>query len=121
VGIEWPVLAKPVAVKLRPIERVMSLKPKLTIDILATSLFKEESIPRHIEIVVRDAKSRVILFASEPTVAQADRSELEIPLTVNPGVTADRNTKLRIELRDPNTENVIDSVDAKLMIEISEW
>ncbi len=119
--VEWPVQAQPVQVSLQPMDRILSLKPKVSVEVLASSLIREDSIPRSIEVVVRHAKTRVILFESDPVTARPDHLVLELSLRVKPGAKAPRNTPVRVELRDPNTEDVLSAVDTKLLVELSEW
>ena len=71
--------------------------------------------------MVRHSKTRVILFESDPVTARPDHMVLELSLRVKPGAKAPRNTPVRVELRDPNTEDVLSAVDTKLLVELSEW
>lgn len=121
VGVEWPVQAQPVQVILQPVERILSLKYKVKVDVVASSLIRDDSIPRAVEVVVRHAKTREILFKSDSATARPDHPLLELALRVKPGATAPRNTPLRVELRDPTTEDVLSAVDAILLVELSEW
>ena len=121
IKVEWPAQAKPVQVVLQPTSQILRLNQKIGVDVVVDNLLLEESIPRQIEVVVRHGQTRVILFDTQIATAQPNRSPMELTLSAKEGVAAERGTPLVVELRDPNTEDVLDRAESKLMIELTEW
>jgi hypothetical protein len=122
VAVEWPQQARPVAVTLAPLPRILSQRPKVTLHVAPGSLLREDTIPRQVEVVIRHTQTRAILFrTANPVMATGDEPQIELPLSLQPGVVAERGAPLRIEVRDPRTEDVLHAVDSQLMTELSGW
>ncbi|MBW7883553.1 MAG: PglZ domain-containing protein [Caldilineaceae bacterium] len=121
IVVEWPESAQPVDVRIEPVDRILSQRPKVTLAITASRLLPEDNIPREVEIVVRNAKTQAILFRSEKVTATGERPHLDVPLRVMEGASAARNTPLLIQARDPRTEMPLAQVDSTLMIELGGW
>jgi len=118
---EWPQTAQPVSVQIEPIDRILSKRPKITLSVTTDSLLREDSIPRQVEIVVRHATTHTILFRSQTVTASGDEAQIEIAAPAVEGVSAERNTPLRIQVRDPRTEAVLAETECTLMIELGGW
>jgi Protein kinase domain/PglZ domain len=121
VQIEWPAQAQPVHVAVQPIKHILSAQPRLTLRVGRSSMFVEDALPRHIEVLIRHASSRVILFRSAHLEIAPDQEQLATTLRRTPSATAPRDTALRIEVRDTLTEEVIDAADCVLGVDLDDW
>ena len=121
VTVEWPSQAQPVNVAVEPAAQVLSQRPRLTLLVRRSSLLVEDAIARQVDVVIRDARSRTILFRSPVVAVTPDREQVAVALTVVEGSAAPRGTPLRIEVRDGRTEEVLDAGDSVLAVELSAW
>lgn len=121
VGIEWPLQARPLTVHLLPVEQVVSQRPRVALQVARPSLLIEEGLPRQVDVVIRHAQQRTILFRAEGVQVTPDQERISVSLRVEEGVTAERGTPLRIEARDRATEEILDQADSVLMIELGAW
>lgn len=119
--IEWPSQARPVNLTLQPIKHILSAQPRITVRIERGSMFVEDALPRYIEVLIRHAASRTILFRSAHLEVVPDQEVVAISLRQTPNATAPRDTVVRIEVRDMLTEEVIDATDSLLGIELDDW
>jgi len=122
IVVEWPQSAQPVDVQIEPIDRILSQRPKILLNVSTESLLREDSIPRQVEIIIRNAATQAILFRSEAVVtATGQESPIEVVLRAEEGVSAERNTPLRIQARDPRSEILLAEAVSTLMIELGGW
>jgi hypothetical protein len=121
LAVEWPLQARPVGVALRSPGDILSRQPRITLTVERPSLLVEDSIPRQVAIVIRDASSQAILFRSEAVTVAPSESAVAVAAAAVEGREAARGTELRIEVRDALTEEIIASAPSKLLIELSEW
>ncbi len=121
VLIDWPARAKPVEIMLRGNVNVLSQRPRVTLDVVTTTLLLDEVIARDVEVVIRDAASRMILFESDQYAVKPTDNTVDVTLRLRSGATATRNTALVIEVRDPHTEALITSVPSRLLIDLDTW
>jgi len=121
VQIDWPLKAQPVHISLQPLERVLSQQPRVMLTVERGSLFLEDALPRHIDVIIRHRESRAILFRSAQIEVTPDQTQLSIPLRLAPGALADWEAPLRIELRDGMTEDVLDTGDSVLRVQLDDW
>lgn len=121
VSIEWPLAAKPVQVEIEPLAQVLSQRPAVTLNVVAASLLLEEAIPRQVEVLIRNAQTRAILFRSRPQTVTPTQAQVNAYPAALDGVTADRGTALLIEARDAKTEEVLHQQASTLMIELTGW
>lgn len=120
--IDWPAQADPVAVMVQPPTRgILSAQPRVTLRVGRTSLFAEDALPRYIEVLIRHATSRAILFRSGQLEVTPQQETLSVTLRQTPNATATRDTALRIEVRDTLTEEVIDATESVLGIDLDDW
>ncbi|GAB4212943.1 MAG: hypothetical protein OHK0022_49430 [Roseiflexaceae bacterium] len=121
IQIEWPSHAQPVGVSMQKVPRILSAQPRMLLRAEYQSMFAEDVLPRDVEVLIRDAASRVILFRS-PHLRITPRDEpLPVVLKQVEGVVAPRDTPLQIEVRDTQTEAVIDAMDSLLAIDLDDW
>ena len=108
-------------VTIQPIKHILSAQPRLTLRVQRTRLLVEDALPRHVEVLVRHATSRLILFRSAHLEIAPDQDTVTVALRRTPSATAPRDTALRIEVRDALTEEVIDATDSVLAVELDDW
>ncbi|HBY95856.1 MAG TPA: hypothetical protein DEP84_18200, partial [Chloroflexi bacterium] len=121
VRIEWPLEARSVEVQIEPLPNVLSQRPRLTLRVLRSSLFIEESIAREVEGLIRAAGPRTILFRSTEVQLTPDQEQVGVALRAVEGAVAARGTPLRIEVRDLRTEEVLAAAESTLMTELTGW
>ena len=121
VKIEWPQKASPVNVSIQPIEQILSLRPKIMLEIEREGMFIEEAIPRQVEVRLLDARQKTILFRSEPKIITPDQEEVAVTLQPLEDVQAERGTSLVIEVRDVRTDEVIATETTTLMVPLEKW
>jgi hypothetical protein len=121
VQIEWPTQAQPIHVTVQPVKHILSAQPRLTLRAERSSIFIEDALPRHVEVLIRQASSRVILFRSAHLEIAPDQETVAVSLRRTPNATAPRDTVLRIEVRDTLTEEVIDATDSMLAVDLDDW
>lgn len=119
--IEWPTKAQPVSVTIQPIKHILSAQPRISLRVERSSMFVEDALPRRVEVLIRHASSRIILFRSAHLEVAPDQEVIVISLRQTPSATAPRDTALRIEVRDTLTEEVIDAADSLLGIDLDDW
>ena len=71
--IEWPTTAKPIQLTLQPVKHILSAQPRLTLRVERDSLFVEDALPRHVEVLIRHAASRLIPPSPGPLLFGAFR------------------------------------------------
>jgi hypothetical protein len=101
--------------------QVLSQRPRVTLMVRRASLLVEDAIARQVDVVIRDAQSRAILFRSPSVTVTPDREQVTMALTAVEGSIASRGTPLRIEARDGRTEEILAAVDSLLSIELLAW
>jgi hypothetical protein len=121
VSVEWPLQARPVQVEIEPLGQVLSQRPTVTLNVVAASLLLEEAIPRQVEVLIRHAQTRAILFRSQPQTITPSQAQFQVRTTALAGVTGDRSAALLIEARDAKTEEVLHQQASTLMIELTGW
>ncbi|MCG8353845.1 MAG: protein kinase [Chloroflexales bacterium] len=120
--IEWPAQAQPVGVVVQsPAKGILSAQPRIIVHIERGSIFIDDALPRHIEVLIRNATNRIILFRSDPVEVTPQQTTVSILLRRTPQVAALRDTALRIEVRDTLTEEMIDAADSVLNIDLDDW
>jgi len=123
IKIEWPQKAHPVNVRIQPIEHILSLRPKIILEIERDEMFIEDTIPRQVVVSLLDPQQKKdqIIFSSEPTTITPDQEQVAIVLQPREDAQAERGTSLRIEVRDARTEEVLDIEHTTLMVPLENW
>jgi hypothetical protein len=121
IKIEWPQKAHPVNVKIQPIEQILSLRPKIMLEIEHDEMFIEDTISRQVKVRLLDAQQKTILFRSDPITITPDQEEVAIELKPLEDAQAERGTALIIEVRDARSDEVIDTANTTLMVELENW
>ncbi|MGH2409257.1 MAG: hypothetical protein ACRDGS_02695, partial [Chloroflexota bacterium] len=118
--VEWPVAAKPVELEIQPLKAILSLRPRITVEVRLPSLLIEDALPRNIGARIRDAATQIILFRAAEHLVTPDAGTVTISLE-RTRETAARGTPVRIEIYEAATEAVIAGSDSTLMIPMDEW
>ena len=121
VKIEWPQKASPVNVSIQPIEQILSLRPKIVLEIEREGMFIEETLPRQVEVRLLDARQKTILFRSEPKIITPDQEEVALTLQPLEDVQAERGTSLIIQVLDVRTSEVIATETTTMMVALENW
>lgn len=121
VLVEWPSKARPVRITLEPIDKILGLRPLISLHVALDPVPIEDMLARQVDVLIRKAADRSLLFRSGSVMVTPDQEEVSVPLQVIEGMEAERGTKLRVEVRDTNTEEVLDERISTLMIEITGW
>src|SRR6266496_317000 len=118
IKIEWPQKASPVNVRIQPIEQILSLRPKIMLEIEREGMFIEEAIPRQVEVRLLDARQKTILFRSEPKIITPDQEEVALTLQQLEDEQVERGTLLIIQVLDARTGEVIATGHTTLMVQL---
>lgn len=123
IKIEWPQRTSPVKVTIQPLEQILSLRPKIVLEIVRDDMFIEYTVPRQVEVKLLDAQSKKELFYSAPTKITPDQQQIAITLQPleSEDAQAERGTPLTIEVRDPRTRELIASGTTTLMVPLENW
>jgi hypothetical protein len=121
VAVQWPLEARPVQVEIEPLGQVLSQRPSITLNVVPASLLIEEALPRQVEVLIRHAQTRAILFRSPPQTVTPDQLQVPLRLAAVEGIAAERGTDLQVEVRDARTEDTLHQVASTLMIELTGW
>jgi len=121
VKIEWPQQAKPINITLQPIEQILSVRPKIMLSVVREGIFIEDAIPRQVEVRIRDARKKTLLFRSASRTITPDQEEVPVVLEPVEDVEAERGTALTIEVRDLHTDEVIATASTILMVPLENW
>ena len=120
--IVWPAKARPVTVVMQRLDKILSLRQRIMLDIQSEGLFSDNKVlSRQVEVVVHDAKQQTLLFQSRPKLIKPEDGSTETILEPLDDVAVDRNTSLLIELRDARTKEVLDSQSSTLMVALENW
>jgi len=119
--IEWPQQAKPLKVVIQRIEQILSNRPKIILAVVREGMFIEDAIPRQVEVRLRDARKKTILFRSAPKTITPDQEEVPVVLQPVEDAQAERGTALTIEVRDLHTDEIIARNTTTLMVPLENW
>ena len=121
IQVEWPAKGKPVQPTIQPVEHILSVRPRITVLIEREKQSSEELLPRKIEVIIRHATERTILFRSAATELNPAGTEVPIMLTMVANADAAWDSPLRIEVRDLLTEEILAAIDSTLRARLDEW
>ena len=122
IKIEWPQKPRPVKVKIQPIEQILSLRPRIMLEIQRDGMFIDENaIPRQVEVRLLDARQKTPYFQSEPETITPNQELVAITLQPLEDAQAERGTPLIIEVRDTRTGEVFPTETTTLMVPLENW
>ncbi|HVB25512.1 MAG TPA: PglZ domain-containing protein [Ktedonobacteraceae bacterium] len=122
IKITWPTKARPVTVTMQRIDKILSLRQRIVLEVQHEGLFSDNSVlSRQVEIVIRDSKQQTILFKGKPKLIKPEEGPVAVTIEPLDDVEAARNTPLIIELHDARTNEVLDSQTSALMVALENW
>lgn len=62
------------SIKLQPLERVLSAQPRVVLTVERGSLLLEDTLPRHVDVIIRHRETRAILFRSAQIEVTPDQT-----------------------------------------------
>jgi hypothetical protein len=125
VVFRWPKKAEKVAAVLTPISAITSLKPRVEARSGAsqTTMFGADAkmTGRQVVVKVVEPGSGRRLFKSQSHKLEADGQPVTITLEREPNETCARGTRLQIEVRDADNDELLDRCDVELKVDLEEW
>jgi hypothetical protein len=127
VAVRWPKKAAKVAVVLTPLTEIVSLRPRLELkpgmgDQLPGLGADERTLGRHVAVKVVDPSTGRRLFHSLETVKiEPDGAPVTLTLDREPGEACARGTRLQVEVRDADNDELLDRCEVELKIDLEEW
>jgi hypothetical protein len=124
IRAEWPRKAEKVPVVLGQISEILSLSPiiQLRAGVLPGIGAGSNATGRTVHIrIVEPATGRKLFFSRAPIGVQSDGATAESSLARTPGESCQRGSKLRIEVRDADNDEILDWREVELKVELTEW
>ncbi len=120
--IAWPIQARPVTVAMQRLDKILSLRQRIVLEIQHAGLFSDNSIlSRQVEVIVRDREQQIVLFRTKRTLIKPEDGSVAVTIEPLDNVEATRHTVLLIELRDARTNEILDRQTSTLMIALENW
>ena len=125
VIFRWPKKAEKVAAVLTPVLEITSLKPRVEVKVGVgqTAMFGADAkmIGRHVIVKVVDPGSGCRLFKSQSYNIEPEGRSIMITLEREPNEACARGTRLQVEVRDADNDELLDRCDAELKVGLEEW
>jgi hypothetical protein len=123
----WPKRSEKVRVVLKPVLEINSLRPRLELQPGETSRLPqfgadEALLTRQVVVrVVEPATGRRLFGPSDPVDIHPGGECAVVGLARVPDESSPRGTKLRIEVRDADNDELLDQCEAELKVDMEEW
>jgi hypothetical protein len=125
VIFRWPKKAEKVAAVLTPISEITSLKPRVEVRAGArqTTLFGSDTkmTGRQVVVKVVEPASGRRLFKSHSYKVEAEGQPVTISLERETNEACARGTRLQVEVRDADNDELLDRCDVELKVDLEEW
>ncbi len=127
VAVRWPKKAEKVAVVLTPLTEIVSLRPRLEVrpgagDRLPGIGADERTLGRQVSIKVVDPSNGRRLFRSAETVkVEPDGGPVDVTLDRERGEACARGSRLQVEVRDADNDELLDRCEVVLKVDLEEW
>ncbi|WP_447972366.1 PglZ domain-containing protein [Nitrospira sp. Kam-Ns4a] len=127
VVVRWPKKAEKVAVVLTPLAEIVSLRPRLELkpgagDRLPGLDADERTLGRHVTVKVVHPTTGRRLFRSPETVKiEPDGAPVTVTLVREQAEACARGTRLQVEVRDADNDEILDRCEVELKIDLEEW
>lgn len=127
VAVRWPKKAEKVAVVLTPVTEIVSLRPRLEVrpgagDRLPGIGADERTLGRQVSVKVVDPSNGRRLFRSAESVKiEPDGPPVTVTLDRERGEACARGTRVQIEVRDADNDELLDRREVELKIDLEEW
>lgn len=125
VIFRWPKKAEKVAAVLTPFSEITSLKPRIEVRAGAgqTTMFGADAkmTGRQVVVKVVEPGSGRRLFKSQSHKVEADGQPVTISLDREPNEACAHGTRLQVEVRDADNDELLDRCDVELKVDLEEW
>jgi hypothetical protein len=125
VVFRWPKKAEKVAAVLTPISEIASLKPRVEVRAGATqtTMFGADAkvMGRQLIVKVVEPGSGRRLFKSQSHRLEAEGRPVTIALEREANESCARGSRLQVELRDADNDELLDHCDVELKVDLEEW
>lgn len=127
VVARWPRKAEKAPVVLTRTAEIVSLRPRIELRPGATDLFgtanaDDKTTGRQVVVkVVEHDTGRRIFRSTESVKIEPNGPAIALTLEHAPGQACARGTRLRIEVRDADNDELLDHCDVELKVDIEEW
>jgi hypothetical protein len=125
VIFRWPKKAEKVAAVLTPVSEITSLKPRVEVKAGAgqTTMFGIDAkmTGRQIIVKVVEPGSGRRLFKSQSYKLEAEGQPVAIMLEREPNEVCARGTRVQVEVRDADNDELLDRCDVELKVDLEEW
>lgn len=125
VIFRWPKKAEKVAAVLTPVSEITSLKPRVEVKAGAgqSTMFGVDAkmMGRQVVVKVVEPGSGRRLFKSQSFKVEAQGQPVTIALEREPNEACARGTRLQVEVRDADNDELLDHCDVELKVDLEEW
>lgn len=127
VAVRWPKKAEKVVVVLTPLIEIVSLRPRVELKPGATDRLPglgadERTLGRQAAVKVVHPSSGRRLFRSPETVKiEPDGAPVTVTLDRERGEACARGSRLLIEVRDADNDELLDRCEVEIKIDLEEW
>ncbi len=125
VIFRWPRKAEKVAAVITPVSEITSLKPRVEVraGTSQTTMFGADAkmTGRQIVVKVVEPGSGRRLFNSQSHKVEAEGQPVTIALERERNEPCARGTRLQIEVRDADNDELLDRCDVELKVDLEEW
>ena len=125
VVFRWPKKAEKVAAVLTPVSEITSLRPR--VDVRAgtsqTTMFGADAkvTGRQVVVKVIEPGSGRRLFRSQSHKLEAEGQSITFTLERETNEICTRGTRLQVEVRDADNDELLDRCDVELKVDLEEW
>ena len=127
VVFHWPKKAEKVKAVLTPLSEITSQKPRVEVrpgDAGQTTMFGPDSKMTGRQIVVKvvePASGRRLFRSAQSCKVDPDGVSVTLTLEREGGETCPRGTRLQVEVRDADNDELLDRCEVELKIDLEEW
>lgn len=127
VAVRWPRKAEKVRVVLTPLTEIVSLRPRLELkpgagDRLPGIGADERTLGRQVSVKIVDPSNGRRLFRSTDVVKiEPDGAPVTVTLDRERGEACARGSRLQIEVRDADNDELLDRCEVELKVDLDEW
>jgi hypothetical protein len=125
VVLRWPKKAEKVAVVLTPLSEITSVKPRVEVKpgVSQGTIFGVDAkmMSRQVIVKIVDPVTGRRLFKSGSHKIEPEAPPLTIVLEREPNEACSRGTRLEVQIRDADNDELVDRCEAELKVDLEEW
>lgn len=125
VVFRWPKKAEKVAAVLTPVSEITSLKPRVEVKpgVGQGTMFGADTntMSRQVVVKVVERGSGRRLFKSDSHKIEPEGQPLTVVLEREPDEVCPRGTRLQVQVRDADNDEILDRCDVELKVDLEEW